>query len=259
MKTRKKIRAGLLLLVLTAGCADTPPSPARIALGDGPLLVQFRDPGQGMTIRSTNRRVAGGEGTPGSSDDSLARRTRGLVSDGYSYIEQHQEGAGFTTTSGKPVAFGTGWMRFLGNRARETVNLMLTRQGVAVPTLPAVSEVSYAIPARYEISATATAYLAENCGHEASATVEHRAWSQSQVPGTPTSEFMVSSLTFTSPPKSQGACPSEGTKDTVMTPVSGGGAGDRKQTDEWYFCMYEVWYDRSGNEIYRRLLWCEPL
>lgn len=249
--------AGLLLLVFGMACADAIPSIATPRLPDGPLPLMFQDPRTGVTAELSSQRVDLSRPPSASAEKSPA--TMGLVADDYAIIEAHYEDAGFSTRNSKPVAYASGWMRFFGNRGRVVTNMSLRRAGAMISTFPSTSEVSHLIPWHYEVFAPVVFEVAEDCGHEVQGTAEYRAWNQNQFPVGSNAEWLAVGLTGTSDLKRQKACTPEPRKDTTYAPYGGSGKGEGHLTDEWYFCMYEVWYNSSGQEIYRRLLYCDPI
>ncbi|MCC6929897.1 MAG: hypothetical protein IT359_13025 [Gemmatimonadaceae bacterium] len=256
--TRLLLAAHLAFVTLACADTDAPGSnPTGVADDNHPLQLILPDSIPGGPAVSTRAEAL-------ASEQLTASRLRGdvtalAVDDGTAAtptIFRKEITIGFKTEGATSILWWQAIMEFLGNRARQTVSINLVRRGTPVAMQTFTEEESWLIPWRYTHYVNASMQLTESCDHTATASAQHRAWNENQLPFPPHNSFMTSEAGSVAKPAAQDPCPP--TVEHEGVPQGGGGQGE-KDTDEWYLCWWEVWYSPSGQEIARYFLGCTPL
>lgn len=152
------------------------------------------------------------------------------------------------------VATVEGFVEYWGNQGQQRITFDLSKGGSSLVYRTELFDHAELTPGWHVMADFVRVPLATICGHKLLGHTNHLAWWKPSFDGTQV--VSVSDVSYSNLAE-QPDCPPE-RKEEESTPA-GGGPSDGHQTDEWYMCTWEVWYDRYGTEISRTLLYCVPM
>lgn len=254
----------LLAVAFLAACSDPTHSMPRSMAAEQaiPLALQLPTDAAfahgGLDTESRSAPVTSGITTASSPDTPRLEGIAALTDDERPRFLQTSTKVMLPRTA-PGVALVEGFARYFGNEGEQLVTMDLKKDWV--PLVYRTQRFFHAdlIPGEKTMQDFVRVAINAVCGHTLMGDTGHRAWSRFPSPTGNTVETMQVADHSYSNQVSQPECPPERREETETYPAGGGGADDRHQTDEWYLCTWEVWYNSRGEEISRRLLSCTQL
>lgn len=152
------------------------------------------------------------------------------------------------------VAIVEGFVEYWGNQGQQRITFDLTRGGNSLVYRTETFDHAELLPGWHTMADFVRVPVSTVCGHKLLGHTNHQGWWRPSVDATQVAT--VADVTYSNLAE-QPDCPPD-RRDEESAPA-GGGAIDGHQTDEWYMCTWEVWYDRYGTELSRTLLYCVPM
>lgn len=255
--------ACLVAIAAVAACADTLSSgltrtsavPLQFTLPNAAALSAPR-----IDMRVSSRPVSrphdlGGNATTSSLTAVGSTATTAGLSEPVT-IRGPETKAYFYPYNGGYVAIAEGYMTYFGNRAQHTTSATVATPSGSLLNATEITADSHLLPLWRGFQSFARIPIVGNCGFSVMGSTAHKAWYQSPFPGTDvSSEFATAHEHSSSALQTLAPCPPQ-----IKTTTGTGGEGDSRLTDtSWTICYWLVWYDGTGAEISRELLYCRPL
>ncbi|HNV74032.1 MAG TPA: hypothetical protein PLX31_05685 [Gemmatimonadaceae bacterium] len=152
------------------------------------------------------------------------------------------------------LAMVEGFVEYWGNQGQQRITFDLSKDGTSLVYRTEIFDHAELFPGWHVMHDFARVPLVATCGHKLLGHTNHQAWWR---PSYDASQVVsVSDVSYSNLAEQDSCQPAR--KDEESAPA-GGGSNDGHQTDDWYLCTWEVWYDRYGTEISRTLLYCVPM
>lgn len=152
------------------------------------------------------------------------------------------------------IAIVEGFVEYWGNQGQQRITFDLTKSGNSLVYRTETFDHAELLPGWHTMADFVRVPVSAVCGHKLLGHTNHQGWWRPSVDATQVAT--VADVTYSNFAE-QPDCPPD-RREEESAPA-GGGSIDGHQTDEWYMCTWEVWYDRSGTEISRTLLYCVPM
>ncbi len=246
-----------------AGCSErtplaslTIPSPRSatdlpLVIPSGDLLATPRLDGRTIVTPFDSSRIPAGAGS-GRQVTADGHTSTASTSDDWAIIRNQRSRAYFTQGNGVTVAGAEGSMDFFGTHGENHTTISVSTPSGSLLSASNTGKYSQPLPWWNTLVTHALLPLAGNCGYNALASTNHRAWQFILLP--PFHTVGDAYEDSHSSPLPLPACP------TGIDITNTGGEGDSRITDaQWQICYWLVWYDSNGVELWREFMYCTAL
>jgi len=256
--------ARLLTLLVLGACAEPTVATPRVDRAPPPLPLQLQLPsdsslGQG-TFATESRTVLVNPPASAQAPSSVGLGEPGTLPSlyGQSPLLSNTRTNALLPTAVPGNAIIEGLASYFGNEADQLITINLSMDGTPLVSQSQRFSRANILPGWYSMHDMARVPISAACGHVLSGDTGHRAWTKVfSMSGTLLQLLQAADHSYSSP-KRQADCIPERREESEPVP-GGSGVDGRHQTDEWYLCTYEVWYNSRGEEISRRLMYCTQL